>query len=77
MGPEAEALTLEGVIINALVLPTKILQIQDDPFVFYITEVAVSPGAFVMDVTSYADYGRALRKKLLRELYIVASLVEG
>lgn len=68
--PEADMLVAAGVTINALVLPEKWKSFQngDDPFMFYVHEVARSPDSFVIDVVSYEDYWRALRMKLLREL---------
>jgi len=69
-GPEADALAVAGVAVNALVLPASPMAIlaEGDPYLFYVHEVARAPGAFVMDVASYDDYWRALRRKLLREL---------
>ena len=73
--PEADRLIYDGVTINALVLPEKFNFGTHDAFMFYVHEVARGHGNFVVDVSSYEDYWRALRKKLLRELtpYFVQS----
>lgn len=51
------------VTINALVVSD-----EGDLASYYAKKVIVGPGAFVMDIRSYADYSDAIRKKLIREL---------
>ncbi len=66
---QADALERDDVTINGLVLPGGKLKIlKDDPYMFYVRNVARGKGSFVMDVTSYADFPRAMRRKLIREL---------
>ncbi len=64
---EADALALARVTINGLVMTSKAGK-QEDPYMFYVRNVARGPSSFVMDVHSYADFPRAMARKLLREL---------
>lgn len=70
---EADVLALAQVTINGLVLPAKEKVHADDPYMFYVRNVARGPNSFVMDVFSYADFPRAMTRKLLRELQVFAS----
>lgn len=67
---EAEALAQTSVTINGLVLPGRMHhKMQDeDTYMYYVRHVARGPSSFVMDVYSYADFPRAMKRKLLREL---------
>ena len=64
---EARAMAArEGVTINGLAI------IKDAPDVYdwYVDVVMTGPGAFVMQVKSMRDFGRAFQAKLLRELQV-------
>jgi len=60
----AEALAANGVTVNGLV----ILGAWPDPAAFYRAEVVRGQGAFLETADSFADYAKAIRSKLLREL---------
>jgi hypothetical protein len=55
---------LSGVTVNGLAI------INDEPYLeqYYRAHVIGGPGAFVMVAADYADFVRAIRRKLLREL---------
>jgi len=57
-------LAANGVTINALV----IVGAKPDPVAFFTTEVIAGPGAFIETASSFDDYARAIRDKLLREI---------
>lgn len=65
---EADALERTNITINGLVLPGKIDHLANDPYMFYVRNVARGPSSFVMEVNSYSDFPRAMRRKFLREL---------
>ena len=50
--------------INALAISTE----EPDLRQYYAANVITSPGGFVMEVRSYADFASALRRKLEREI---------
>ena len=58
----------DGVTVNGLVVDTGELGPDTALIQFYETEVLYGPGAFLEVATGFADYERALRKKLEREL---------
>lgn len=65
-GPDAayRSFDFAGVTVNGLVIGA-----ADRALVaFYRTEVAHGPGAFVEVAEDHADYARAMRRKLLREI---------
>ena len=43
---------------------------------YFQAEVIHGPGAFVEVATDYADYGRAMARKLLREMTLAVSMLE-
>jgi len=53
-----------GVTINGLAI------VDDEPDLeqYYLEKVVVGPGAFVITADSFADFGAAMRSKLLREI---------
>ncbi len=55
---------LAGVIVNGLVIRGA----TPDPLTYYRSEVIFGPGAFVIVANGYADYRRAMRVKLIREI---------
>ena len=55
---------VEGITINALVVSNEEPDLAD----YYKSKVVTGPGAFVMEVRTYADYAEALRRKLIREI---------
>lgn len=55
---------LEGAVVNGLV----ILGARPDPLTYYLDSVIFGPGAFVETAASYADFRRAMARKLLREI---------
>ena len=62
-----------GLVVNALVIAGA----EHDILVPYFeAEVIQGPGAFVEVATDYADYGRAMARKLLREMTLNVSLLE-
>lgn len=62
--PVSVAIGRKGVTINGLVVSGAI----PDPVNFYIKRVIRGPFSFVEVANSYADYPRAMKRKLLREL---------
>lgn len=62
-----------GLVINALVIAGA----ERDTLVPYFqAEVLFGPGAFVEVAADYADYGRAMKRKLLREMTLAISMLE-
>ena len=59
-----KAFSLAGVTINALVVEGAEAGVLD----FFLRSVIRGPGAFVEAADGYADYARAMRRKLLREV---------
>jgi len=57
-------LASQGYIINGLVIRGA----EPDPVAHYKAEVIAGPGAFVEVARDFADYPRAIRRKLLREV---------
>lgn len=53
-----------GITINALAILTD----EPDLESYYRSEIVGGPGAFVLSATSYEDFARAIRTKLLREI---------
>lgn len=62
-----------GITVNALVVGG---DRQPELTAYYLSDVIRGPGAFVEVASDYADYTRALRRKLLRELQPVLLLGE-
>lgn len=62
-----ERLLAKGVTINGLVIVNEEL-VEAHPLPHYRNEVIGGPGSFAMRANGFEDYGRAFRKKLLREL---------
>lgn len=62
--PVRDAAVSAGVVINALAVVNE----EPDLPAHYAAQVIGGPGAFVMDCADYADFARAIRRKLLREL---------
>lgn len=60
----AEANIFEGLIINGLVIRGA----TPDPHRYYVNRLIYGPSAFVEIAENYADYPRAIKRKLLREL---------
>ena len=60
----ADALAANGVTVNALVIAGG----HPDPVPYYREEVIAGPSAFIVVADGFADYARAIREKLLREL---------
>ncbi|HUS55440.1 MAG TPA: DUF1194 domain-containing protein [Thermohalobaculum sp.] len=58
------ALAAEGYIINGLVIRGA----DPDPVAHFRAQVIAGPGAFVEVATNFADYPRAILRKLLREI---------
>jgi len=54
-----------GITINGLPILSENFPALDE---YYRDEVIIGPGAFVEKANSFADFGRAIRKKLLREI---------
>ncbi|MFL1463891.1 DUF1194 domain-containing protein [Roseococcus sp. DSY-14] len=63
-GPVRDLGVAAGVVLNALAVGDE----EPDLAAHYAREVIGGPGAFVMECASYADFGEAMRRKLLREL---------
>lgn len=55
---------LNGAVVNGLVIRGA----DPDPLTYYRTEVIFGPGAFVETAENYADFRRAMTRKLLREI---------
>ncbi|HMQ57249.1 MAG TPA: DUF1194 domain-containing protein [Rhizobiaceae bacterium] len=53
------------VTVNGLVIAGE----QPNPVIYYRENVIRGPGAFVEVALNYADYGNAMRRKLLREIF--------
>lgn len=62
----------DGVTVNALVINGADYEGEVNLLAFFHTEVIRGPGAFVEVASGYADYERAMRRKLLRELSVLA-----
>jgi hypothetical protein len=62
--PEAERLAADGYVINGLAIRGA----EPDPVEHYEREVIAGPGAFVEVAESFADFPRAILRKLLREI---------
>lgn len=62
------AFPFAGITVNGLAIGGA------DPLItaYYRTEVISGPGAFVEEARDYADYARAMRRKLVREIGIMA-----
>lgn len=58
------AMIAGGITINGLAIETE----KDDLTAYFEDELIGGPGAFVITATDYADYPRAIRRKLLREI---------
>lgn len=73
--PMSMARTLEGLgyTINALVIRGD----SPDPVRYYRNNVLAGPGAFMEVAEDFADYPRAIRKKLLREVESQALLSDA
>lgn len=54
----------EGVTINALVIAGAVPGLA----AYYADKVITGPGSFVMEITGHADFGTALKRKLIREI---------
>lgn len=54
-----------GITINGLPILSDNFPALDE---YYRDEVITAPGAFVEKADGFADFGRAIRKKLLREM---------
>jgi hypothetical protein len=59
-----ELATAARIEINALAISSE----EKDLAQYYARNVITGPGAFVMEVSSYAEIGDALRRKLIREI---------
>ncbi|MEM6638065.1 MAG: DUF1194 domain-containing protein [Pseudomonadota bacterium] len=55
---------LDGVTVNGLAITGQ----ADDLIDYYRRELIRGPGAFVIEATSFADFERAMREKLRREM---------
>ncbi|MEM8751512.1 MAG: DUF1194 domain-containing protein [Pseudomonadota bacterium] len=64
VGAMRDALVRGGVLINGLAIEISEPGLSD----YYRDEVIGGPGSFVMTARDFADYPRAIRRKLLREL---------
>lgn len=64
VAPIARVIGAKGVTINGLVITGA----RPDPVRFFEEQVIGGPFAFVETANSYADYPRAMKRKLLREL---------
>ena len=63
--PQVKAMAeLTNVQINALAISNEERGLAD----YYAANVITGPDAFVMEVTRYEDYSRAIRRKLVREI---------
>lgn len=58
------AFNFQGVTVNGLVIASE----DPAPFDYYNAQVIRGPGSFVEVATSYEDYARAMKRKLLREI---------
>jgi len=66
MMPDAKVLAnLENVVINGLPILTRDFPNLDD---YYRKNVVTGPGSFIVTAKNFEDFGRAIRKKLLREI---------
>lgn len=63
-GPVRDLGVAAGVTINGLA----VLDEEPDLLEYYETEVIGGAGAFAMPCLTYADFGEAMRRKLLREI---------
>jgi len=63
-GAVADLLLAQGITINGLV----IIGARPDPAPHYAANVVRGPGAFLVTAAGFADYPRAIKAKLLREL---------
>lgn len=69
--PISSAVGAKGVTVNGLVVTGA----TPDPVPYFLTQVISGPLAFVETADSYADYSRAMKRKLLRELAPNLSMV--
>lgn len=53
-----------GVVVNGLAIVDEELDLED----YYLKQVAVGAGAFVIAANGFEDFGAAMRKKLLHEI---------
>lgn len=67
VAPPRERLLAQRVVINGLVVVNNEL-VEADPVPFYQHQVIGGPGSFMMIANDFADYPRAFREKLLREI---------
>ncbi len=58
-----------GITVNGLAVSTDNPNLDD----YFRREVIVGPGAFVISAKDYSDFGRAMQKKLKRELAVPVS----
>lgn len=64
-----DALVAQGFIINGIAIEGAIVSVTD----YYKSNVIGGAGAFVLTATSYEDYPRAIRRKLINEVTKPAS----
>jgi len=66
-GPDSayRAFDFEGVTVNGLVIASP----DTTPVHYYQTNVIRGPGAFIEVAANYDDYARAMKRKLLREIF--------
>ncbi|MFZ3580986.1 DUF1194 domain-containing protein [Loktanella sp. DJP18] len=62
------AFPFEGVTVNGLVVNAADFEGEVGLIPFYMNEVIRGPGAFIEVATTFDDYARAMRRKLIREL---------
>lgn len=67
--PISRRVGASGITVNGLVISGA----KPDPVTYFLTEVISGPGAFVEIADDYADYPRAMKRKLLREFAPVVS----
>ena len=76
-GPEVLPISLaveaRGITVNGLVVAGA----KPDPVIYFATQVIGGPNAFVEIADSYADYARAMKRKLLREMTPVLSQLDN
>ena len=71
VAPIARAIGFKGVTINGLVVSGA----RPDPVSYFIDRVIGGPFSFVEVADSYADYPRAMKRKLLREMTPAVSML--
>jgi hypothetical protein len=62
--PERDRAGALGVTVNGLA----ILNEEPELDSYYLRSIVIGPGSFVLVATDYADFARAMRLKLLREI---------